>query len=78
MKVNVRNDYTLLYAFGVDLEQTNVQHTCLHRRLYLSSTVVVKLLLVSVSVSVSEQAKSIGIGSIGKLCYRFHPSYYKD
>jgi len=25
-------------------------------------------------VSVSEQAKSIGIGSIGKLWYRYHPN----
>jgi len=28
------------------------------------------------SVSVSEQAKIIGIGSIGKLWYRSHPNYY--
>jgi len=30
--VNVRNDYTLFYTFDVDLKQTHVQHTCLHRR----------------------------------------------
>jgi len=29
VKTNVTNDYTLYYAFGVDLKQTHVQHTCL-------------------------------------------------
>jgi len=42
VKVNVTNDYTLFYAFGVDLKQTHVQHTWLHRRLHQSSTVVIK------------------------------------
>jgi len=42
VKTNVTNDYTLFYAFGVDLKQTHVQHTCLHRRLNQSSTIVVK------------------------------------
>jgi len=42
VKTNVTNDYTMFYAFGVDLKQTHVQHTCLHRRLPQSSTVVVK------------------------------------
>jgi len=27
VKVNVINDYTLFYDFGVDLKQTHVQHT---------------------------------------------------
>jgi len=69
VKVNVINDYTLFYDFGVDLKQTHVQHTtCLHRRLYQSSTVVIKYLLVTVSiseqpkVSISEVLVSYGIG----------------
>jgi len=40
--MNVTNDYTVFHALGVDLKQTHVQHTCLHRRLYQSSTVVIK------------------------------------
>jgi len=42
VKVNVPNDYTLFYAIGVDLKPTHVQHTCLHRHLHQSSTVVVE------------------------------------
>jgi len=42
VKTNITNDYTMFDAFGVDLKQTHVQHTCLHRCLHQSSTVVDK------------------------------------
>jgi len=72
VKVNVTNDYTLFCAFGVDLKQIRTTHMPTQTFAPLSSNN--SWYRYWYSVSVSEQAKIIGIGSIGKLWYRSHPT----